>query len=86
MGLSGVSHRFPTGSPRVPPGVSSALPQEKVFTALAWTPKATVQAALGGLALDAARSEEEERRLGGGGWVIWAIYWSDGLIKVNDGG
>eukprot|EP00435_Cladocopium_sp_Y103_P055819 s1338_g18.t1 len=34
--------------------------QEKFFTALAWMPKATVQAALGGIALDEARTEEEE--------------------------
>ena len=37
--------------------------QERLFTALAWTPKATVQAALGGLALDQAR-DDTERRLG----------------------
>ncbi|CAL1155282.1 unnamed protein product, partial [Cladocopium goreaui] len=34
--------------------------QEKFFTAIAWTPKATVQAALGGLALDEAREDNEE--------------------------
>eukprot|EP00438_Fugacium_kawagutii_P000706 Skav220047 [mRNA] locus=scaffold2981:371035:379075:- [translate_table: standard] len=34
---------------------------EKFFTAIAWTPKATVQAAIGGLALDEARTPEEER-------------------------
>eukprot|EP00434_Breviolum_minutum_P023360 symbB.v1.2.020607.t1/scaffold1743.1/size123518/8 len=35
--------------------------QEKFFTAIAWTPKATVQAAIGGLALDEARNLEEQR-------------------------
>lgn len=35
--------------------------EEKFFTAIAWTPKATVQAAIGGLALDEARTPEEER-------------------------
>ncbi|CAG7720688.1 unnamed protein product, partial [Allacma fusca] len=30
--------------------------KEKIFVALAWIPKATVQAALGPVALDAARS------------------------------
>lgn len=34
--------------------------QEKLFTAIAWTPKATVQAALGGLALDEAREDAEQ--------------------------
>lgn len=37
--------------------------QEKFFTAIAWTPKATVQAAIGGLALDEARNLEEQRHL-----------------------
>ncbi|CAK9053968.1 Sodium/hydrogen exchanger 9B1 (Na(+)/H(+) exchanger-like domain-containing protein 1) (NHE domain-containing protein 1) (Sodium/hydrogen exchanger-like domain-containing protein 1) (Solute carrier family 9 subfamily B member 1) (Testis specific sodium-hydrogen exchanger) (MtsNHE) [Durusdinium trenchii] len=35
--------------------------QEKFFTALAWTPKATVQAAIGALALDEATTLTEQR-------------------------
>jgi len=34
--------------------------QDKVFTACAWVPKATVQAAIGGIALDEATSEREK--------------------------
>jgi len=34
--------------------------QEKIFTACAWVPKATVQAAIGGIALDEAKSNREE--------------------------
>ncbi|OLQ05265.1 Mitochondrial sodium/hydrogen exchanger 9B2 [Symbiodinium microadriaticum] len=33
--------------------------EEKLFTAMAWMPKATVQAAIGGVALDRARTPEE---------------------------
>mmetsp|Transcript_1387 Transcript_1387/g.3751 ORF Transcript_1387/g.3751 Transcript_1387/m.3751 type:complete len:522 (-) Transcript_1387:104-1669(-) len=36
--------------------------QERLFTALAWMPKATVQAAVGAIALDEATNEEEEER------------------------
>eukprot|EP00405_Crypthecodinium_cohnii_P018417 CAMPEP_0206476846 /NCGR_PEP_ID=MMETSP0324_2-20121206/34981_1 /ASSEMBLY_ACC=CAM_ASM_000836 /TAXON_ID=2866 /ORGANISM="Crypthecodinium cohnii, Strain Seligo" /LENGTH=590 /DNA_ID=CAMNT_0053952599 /DNA_START=88 /DNA_END=1860 /DNA_ORIENTATION=- len=36
--------------------------KERIFTAMAWMPKATVQAAIGGLALDEAVTEDEERR------------------------
>jgi NhaP-type Na+/H+ or K+/H+ antiporter len=35
--------------------------QERVFTALAWIPKATVQAAIGGIALDEAQTSEEKK-------------------------
>jgi len=35
--------------------------QERLFTALAWMPKATVQAAIGAIALDEATSEEQRR-------------------------
>jgi len=36
--------------------------QERLFTALAWMPKATVQAAVGAIALDEATNAEEEER------------------------
>ncbi|XP_029452883.1 sodium/hydrogen exchanger 9B2 isoform X2 [Rhinatrema bivittatum] len=35
--------------------------KEKIFISLAWIPKATVQAAIGSLALDAARSREDQQ-------------------------
>jgi len=34
--------------------------QERLFTALAWMPKATVQAAIGAIALDEARDQREQ--------------------------
>jgi len=34
--------------------------QERLFTALAWMPKATVQAAIGAVALDEAKTEKEK--------------------------
>lgn len=38
---------------------------ERLFVAIAWTPKATVQAAIGGIALDEANPDnEEEQRMG----------------------
>uniref|UniRef100_A0A8D0L853 Cation/H+ exchanger transmembrane domain-containing protein n=1 Tax=Sphenodon punctatus TaxID=8508 RepID=A0A8D0L853_SPHPU len=35
--------------------------KEKIFISLAWIPKATVQAAIGSLALDTARNEQDEK-------------------------
>ncbi len=59
--------------------------KERLFIPLAWLPKATVQAAIGSLALDTARATgagPEEIRLGeqvsgrgGVGWGEGAVEW-----------
>lgn len=60
--LTGLSVRCAVAFAAV--GGRRLLWQERLFTALAWLPKATVQAAIGGIALDEAAASEQERKMG----------------------